>query len=58
MIQISKEQADYLIKNGFLKSFKGKYQDLTITCRDKKSCRKKHYVSRDIAKFLPKVEIV
>lgn len=54
MISVTQEQVEYLIKNGYLKSFKGKYCDLTITSRKKGSKRKHRYISNDVAKFLPK----
>ena len=56
MVKITKEQVDYLIKNGYLKSFRGNYPDLTICSRNKKAKRKNRYVSDDVAKFLPKTK--
>ena len=49
MKQISKEEANYLIRNKFVKCEKGRYPDITITCRDKsKGKRKKRYVNKVI----------
>jgi len=56
LIQVTKEQVAWLIKNGYLKGFKGKYQGLTICSRKKGARRKNRYISDDVAKFLPKVE--
>jgi len=53
LIQISKQEKDWLIKNKYLKLEKGKYTDLTVTSRKKsKSKRKKHYVPEPIAEKL------
>ncbi len=41
---ITKEQADYLIKKGYLKQEKGRFPDLSITSRQKPGKRKKRYI--------------
>jgi len=43
---------DWLIINGYLKIYKGKYQDMVVVNKKKKSSYKRRYVSEDIAKFL------
>jgi hypothetical protein len=44
LVQINKDEKEFLIKNGYLKAKMGKYPDLTITSRNKKSRRKIYYV--------------
>ena len=43
---------EYLIEKGFIKTYKGKYKDLIITGRQKKSRNKKRYVPIHIANKL------
>lgn len=52
MIEITKKQMVYLIKKGYLKLDKGKYVDLVILNRHKKSKRKKRLVPRTYKRFL------
>lgn len=52
MIEISKQEMDYLIRKGYIKNRKGKYIDLIITGRKKKSKNKKRYVPEHIASKL------
>jgi len=57
LVEISKEQMEYLIKNKILKCKKGQYKDLYISSRNKKSKRKKRYIPDEIyEKYLKKVE--
>lgn len=49
MIEISKQEMNYLIEKGFIKTSKGKYKNLIITGREKKSKNKKRYVPEHIA---------
>ena len=44
MKQVSKQEKDWLIKNNILKMERGKYQDLSLIGRCKKSRRKKYFV--------------
>lgn len=53
LIEVSKREKDWLIKNNYLKLKKGRYADLTVTSRKKsKSKRKKYYVPEPIYKKL------
>jgi hypothetical protein len=52
LVQITKTQMDWLITNGYLKIHKGKYQNMVVVNKQKKSSYKRRYVSEDIAKFL------
>jgi hypothetical protein len=52
--KISKEDAFYLIKEGFLKTKKGKYEDLHITSKQKKGKRKGYYVPDFLLKHINK----
>ena len=56
LIPVSKEQVDWLIEHGYLKSVQGHYPDVTVTSRDKNSKRKHRWINREIAKYLPKVD--
>ena len=56
MIPVSKEQVEYLIEHGYLKSVNGRYPDVTVTSRDKNSKRKHRWINRELAKYLPKVD--
>jgi len=50
--QITKNEKDWLIKNGYIKNQKGKYIDLKITQKNKKAKRKKYYTTTTIARNL------
>lgn len=52
MIEITKEQLDYLIEKKYLKMEYGKYPDLVILNRHKKGKRKKRLVPYVYEKFL------
>lgn len=56
MIQISKEEAEYLIAKGFIKNVRGKYRDLIVLNKGKKAKRKKHYTTEPIAQKLKHVD--
>ena len=45
MIPVSKEQVEYLIEVGALTMERGRFPDVTITSRDKKSKRKNRHVA-------------
>ena len=44
MLQVSKTQREWLIKNNILKMEHGKYPDDSLIGRKKKSRRKKHFL--------------
>lgn len=52
MIEITKEQLDYLIEKKYLKMEHGRYPDLVILNRHKKSKRKKRLVPHTYEKYL------
>jgi hypothetical protein len=56
LVQISKEQAEYLIKNGFVKCENGRFPDITVTNRQS-SKKKNRYVNEHIYNKYLKVEI-
>ncbi|MDD3292446.1 MAG: hypothetical protein PHY19_07950 [Methanocellales archaeon] len=56
MIEITREEMNFLIREGYLRMYRGKYPDLIIIGRNKKAKRKQRYVPRTIARFLGKVE--
>ncbi len=52
MQQITKEEKDFLISKGYIKRYNGKYADLIILNKHKKSNRKKYYTTEIIARNL------
>ncbi|HQD92624.1 MAG TPA: hypothetical protein PK924_05055 [Bacilli bacterium] len=53
MIEVSKREKDWLIKNNYIELKNGKYVDLTVTSRKKsKGKRKKYYVIDNMAEIL------
>lgn len=52
LIQISKQEMYYLIEKGFLKSYKGRFTDLVVLGRQKKSKNKKRLVPPSYARYL------
>jgi len=53
LIEVSKREKDWLIKNNYIELKNGKYVDLTVTSRKKsKGKRKKYYVIDNMAEIL------
>jgi len=52
LIEITKEQLDYLIKNNYLKMEHGRYPDLVILNRHKKGKRKKRLIPYTYEKYI------
>lgn len=52
MVEVSKQEMEWLIKNGYLKCKNGQYPDLAITSKHKKGKRKRRYVSEPVAEKL------
>ncbi|NMA31160.1 MAG: hypothetical protein GX941_05075 [Candidatus Methanofastidiosa archaeon] len=52
MIEITKEEMNWLIENNYIKNQNGKYIDLVVIGNKKKSRRKKRYTTEPIARNL------
>lgn len=52
MVKVSKSEVEYLIKNGYLQSENGRYPDLIVCSKRKRSGGKQRYVPDPIAEKL------
>jgi len=52
LIEITKEEMNWLIENNYIKNQNGKYIDLVVIGNKKKSRRKKRYTTEPIARNL------
>ena len=58
MKENKKQEKEFLVSKGYLKPRNGKYPGLAITCKQKKSKRKKYYVLDSLAEKLKKLMYV
>lgn len=57
LIEISKEEMNWLIENNYIKNQNGKYIDLVVIGNKKKSRRKKRYTTEPIARNLCEMKL-